>query len=45
MFRQNVFNPQKSCPGHQLNAMSGKSPEIQTSSIAKRRTLSNQNFV
>ena len=41
----NVFNPHKSLPGRQLNAASRKSIEIQTSSIAKRRTLSNQNFV
>ena len=35
----NVFDPRKSFPGHQLNAASRKSLEIQASSIAKQRTL------
>ena len=35
----------KSFPGHQLNAISCKSLEIQVSSIAKRKTLSNRRFV
>ena len=39
-----VFNPHKSLPGRQLNTASRKSLEIHTSSIAKRRTLSNQNL-
>ena len=38
-------NPHKSHPGHQLNAAWRKSLEIQKSSVAKWRTLSNQNFV
>ena len=42
---RNVFNPHKSFPGRQLNAASRKSLEIQASSLAKRRTLSNQKFV
>ena len=32
-------------PGRQLNAASRKSLEIQASSLAKRRTLSNPKFV
>ena len=41
----NVFNPHKSFPRGQLNATSCKSLEIHESSLAKRRTLSNQKFV
>ena len=37
--------PQKSLPGRQLIAASRKSLETQTASMAKRRTLSNQNLV
>ena len=41
----NVFNPRKSFLGRQLNAASHKSLEIHTSSLGKRRPLSNQKFV
>ena len=41
----NVFNSHKGFPGRQLNAASRKSLEIQASSLAKRRTLSNQKLV
>ena len=41
----NAFNLYKSFSGRQLNAASRKSLKIQASSIAKRRTLSNQRFV
>ena len=37
----NVFKPHKSVPGHELNAMSCRSLEVQASSIAKQRTPSN----
>ena len=40
-----VFKPHKGFPGGQLNAASRKSLEIQASSLAKRRTLSNQKCV
>ena len=41
----NVFNPHKNFPGHQLIAVSRKSLEIQASSKAKQKTLSNQTVV
>ena len=41
----NVFNPHKCFPGRRLNDASRKSLEIQASSVAKRRTLSNRKFV
>ena len=41
----NVFKPHKSAPGHELNAMSCRSLEVQASSIAKQRTPSNWRFV
>ena len=41
----NVFNPHKSFPSCQLNAVSHKNLEIQASCIAKQRTILNQKFV